>query len=582
MFADFGPPSSRGAVSWLPVIALVVVVTSLLFVAGQNAKHTEPAVAQPAAAISTLDLNAVTNILPVAALYEDVSGVLSATDVIKRNEFTPWQQQSANFGFSKSAWWVRVTITNNESKTRQLAFRQDYPLIDHLAVWQLAKLKPLKVTETGDFTPFESRIVKHRDFIIPIELAAGESKTYLFRYQTQGSLNIGLWLAPMVPLMETIAIEQLAYGLYYGGFAVLVIYNLLLFLTIVDRALFYYLAYVVSYGLYMATHNGLTFQFLWPQSPALANQSLLVLLALTLVFALKFSRHILQMRSLSIWLDRASEWLATACSLALIGCIVLPYDMMVLIQATLTTVVTGLILVMGSWALFKRHPIAGYFMLAWGALLIGVLIYMAKSFGYLPHNSLTQNAFQIGALVEMVLLSLALGSRINTLKLKSEIDPLTNLLNRRQFDERIGDEFRRAKQRKQALSLVMLDIDWFKKVNDQFGHSAGDDVLRELGRQLLYHIRQPAMVCRFGGEEFAIIVPRTKEHEAVAMTRRLLTRIRCYCPAQQPITLSAGVACMSAEMSQVDDLIKAADSALYQAKQLGRDKICCYQDMALL
>ncbi|GGA86576.1 hypothetical protein GCM10011369_30810 [Neiella marina] len=568
--------------SWLPVIALVVVVISLLFVSSQNAKRSELAVAEIAPAIATLDVTTVTNILPVAELYEDVSGVLTVNDVVKRNDFEPWQQQSANFGFSKSAWWVRVTVQNNESKQRQLVFRQDYPLIDHLSVWQLTQLQPIPLSITGDFTPFDSRLVKHRDFIFPISLAGGETKTYLFRYQTQGSLNIGLWLAPILPLLETIAVEQLAYGLYYGGFAVLVIYNLLLFLTIIDRALFYYLAYVVSYGLYMATHNGLTFQFLWPDSPALANQSLLVLLALTLVFALKFSRHILQMRSFSIWLDRSSEWLATACSLALVGCILLPYDMMVLIQATLTTVVTGLILVMGSWALFKRHPIARYFMLAWLALLIGVLIYMAKSFGYLPHNGFTQNAFQIGALVEMVLLSLALGSRINTFKLKSEIDPLTNLLNRRQFDERIGDEFRRAKQRKQALSMVMLDIDWFKKVNDEYGHSAGDDVLRELGRQLLYHIRQPAMVCRFGGEEFAIIVPRTKEHEAVAMTERLLKQIHCHCPAQQPITLSAGVASLSPEMSQVQELVTAADSALYQAKKLGRDQICCYQDMALL
>ena len=214
----------------------------------------------------------------VIALYEDTSGQQDFA-VAREQSFMPASQRGTNFGFSRSAWWVRVQLANQGDRDREVLLRQDYPLIDHLDVWTQDANGRWQVVRTGDLRPFSTRPIAHRDFVFPVRLAKGEVRTVYLRYQTSGALNIGLSLASPHQLIENISLEQLAYGAYFGGFGVLFFYNLFIFLTVRDRAFFYYLLYALSYGLYFGVHNGLSFQFLWPDSPIWGNQALLVLLA---------------------------------------------------------------------------------------------------------------------------------------------------------------------------------------------------------------------------------------------------------------------------------------------------------------
>ena len=151
--------------------------------------------------------------------------------------------------------------------------------------------------------------------------------------------------------------------------------------------------------------------------------------------------------------------------------------------------VTVTILAMGVLGLVKGYRPARYFMIAWSVLLVGVLINMLKAFGVLPHNGLTQNGLQVGSLMEMVLLSLALASRVNEMQRQSRTDALTKLSNRRFFDERVAFEFERAQRNRLPISLLVADIDHFKQFNDRFGHTRGDEVLKTVARQLLGQIR---------------------------------------------------------------------------------------------
>jgi diguanylate cyclase (GGDEF)-like protein len=351
----------------------------------------------------------------------------------------------------------------------------------------------------------------------------------------------------------------------------------------------------VSYGLYFAVFNGLSFQYFWPERPAWANQSLLVLLSCTLVFGMHFTRRFLDTRVTAPRLDRVAMLLQVFALAALAGAFFLPYSALIRPLALLTVLVTGLIIALGTLGLVKGYRPARYFMLAWALLLAGVVMNMLKNFGVLPHNILTQNGFQVGSLCEMVLLSLALASRVSEMQRQSRTDALTKVYNRRFFDERVAFEFERAARSSLPISLLVADIDHFKKFNDSFGHARGDEVLKAVARALLEGVRSQDTVCRYGGEEFALILPGTDAAGALVLAEALRQSIeqgRSAAPGagvaagssaghaaghgagSGPVTISIGVASSgNGGIDTVDALFKAADSALYLAKAAGRNRV---------
>lgn len=518
------------------------------------------------------------NLAPHLQLLEDPSGQLSLEQV-QAMEFRDNQADSANFGFSHSAWWVRFRLSNPDAQNHHLMLRQDYPLIDKLEFWSPQPDGNWQVRHTGDRQPFASREVQHRDFIFSLNLPPYSEQTYYLRYASAGPINIGLSLSSAQALLERISLEQLAYGFYYGTFVSLVLYNLFMFLVVRDRAFLFYLLYVNCYALYMAVHNGLTYQFLWPDNPRLANDSLLLLLGLSLLWALQFSRSILTTRRLAPRLDRLSQALQGLCILLILCIPLLSYGQLIQPFSALTLVITLQLLLLGVTALLASARPARYYLLAWTALLVGVVIYMLKTFGWLPHNMLTQNAFQLGSLIEMLLLSLALGSRVRELKHDSYLDALTGLCNRRHFDTQLQEELQRARQLGRPLSLLLLDIDHFKRFNDEHGHQAGDRALQKVARLLQCEVRKPFTACRHGGEEFAVIMPDSTAQAAAVLAERLRRELARMATGETPLTLSIGVASLDdGPFEHPEQLFAAADEALYAAKRGGRDKVVQYQD----
>ncbi len=159
----------------------------------------------------------------------------------------------------------------------------------------------------------------------------------------------------------------------------------------------------------------------------------------------------------------------------------------------------------------------------------------------------------------------------------ADSDPLTGLLNRRSFRDQFKREWSRAVRYDRPIACVMLDIDYFKRVNDAHGHAAGDAVLERVAELLVGHCRPSDRVCRYGGEEFCIMVPETSEQGAAVLAERLRSTL-----ATTPfeaggksleITSSFGVAERTADMADLEDLIDRADRALYLAKHSGRNRV---------
>ena len=165
-----------------------------------------------------------------------------------------------------------------------------------------------------------------------------------------------------------------------------------------------------------------------------------------------------------------------------------------------------------------------------------------------------------------------------TLRMQSIRDPLTGLFNRRYMEESLARELRRAARSDRPLGAIMLDLDHFKRFNDTFGHEAGDALLRELGHFLRTRTRREDIACRYGGEEFALILPEacieaTRQRAELLREEFKHLTVPLRGDSVEGLTLSLGVAVFPAHGSTVEDILRAADRALYRAKAEGRDRV---------
>jgi diguanylate cyclase (GGDEF)-like protein/PAS domain S-box-containing protein len=190
---------------------------------------------------------------------------------------------------------------------------------------------------------------------------------------------------------------------------------------------------------------------------------------------------------------------------------------------------------------------------------------------YILHNKHGEPIRMLGSIMDI-------STRIHSekvLRQEAAIDPLTGLFNRRYMEETLDQEIRRAVLNNQTVGIMLLDIDNFKQVNDQEGHSSGDRLLRDVATFLLKHVRGNDTVCRYGGDEFILILPtasiefsRHRAEELCQKVRTLDTNFR------RPVSISIGVAIFPDHGDNLQTVFEAADKALYAAKQAGRSQVC--------
>ncbi|WP_166268947.1 CHASE domain-containing protein [Marinobacter caseinilyticus] len=209
--------------------------------------------------------------------------------------------------------------------------------------------------------------------------------------------------------------------------------------------------------------------------------------------------------------------------------------------------------------------------------------YFEKRRGWLPSLVMVAGLLFIGLLVTYAVISLKRNNELTTAKLELEkmslTDGLTELANRRHFDLYLDHEWRRARRQKSPISLIMLDIDYFKPFNDQYGHPAGDRCLEQVAQALRSVVRRPTdLVARYGGEEFAIILPETDNAPVVAEACRAAVEAlgvpHSFSEVSAVVTVSAGVCTLVPDTTlSPDELTQRADRALYQAKDAGRNRL---------
>ena len=210
--------------------------------------------------------------------------------------------------------------------------------------------------------------------------------------------------------------------------------------------------------------------------------------------------------------------------------------------------------------------------------------YMAQNCTLLPMPPQSDGIEKVCILIEdatdVAFYQTQLRQTMRELEIANRIDGLTGAANRRFWEETLELEFNRAKRYGQDFSLIMFDIDYFKRVNDTFGHRVGDMVLIKLVAAIKPMLRTNDVLGRYGGEEFGILLPQTTLSDAQMVAERIRNEIQL-----QPmncddnlvdVSLSMGVDSMAAKYHHYDDLLTHADMALYHAKRNGRNQVVCY------
>lgn len=232
----------------------------------------------------------------------------------------------------------------------------------------------------------------------------------------------------------------------------------------------------------------------------------------------------------------------------------------------------------------------------WYLILILNLLFVLGYIGYLfvdqedvhpTADLIVHSVFFLGAcfvwMTSYLSLQIALDlQRVTILEQESIIDPVIGIFNRRYLDRRLEEEFARARRHKLPLSVLMLDIDRFKNVNDTYGHPAGDLILRRLGELILGEVRTGDVVARYGGEEILVIAVNTPPASAAALAERIRRKVESYafqipgdhnCQQTVHVTISAGVGGFNENCRSCAHLLQQVDEALYCAKNNGRNRI---------
>jgi len=527
------------------------------------------------------------NIYPYLEVLEDPQGVLGIEEILLpefQEKFSPHGQGTPSYSYTDSVFWFKWDLTGSSSD-RQWFLEAKYPLLQDVQFFYPGDKGEYNQVKTGSLLPFYERPIQNMNFVFPIpEVTQGETRTFYLRTQTDFAHIVPLKILERNYFYAQLSREYYAHGIYYGILLIMVFYNLFLLYFSRDIRFLFYILYIVCIAFFHLSLNGLSFQFLWSQSPEWANRSGLFFSFGGVFFLLLFACRVLELKKKAPFWERVFLGIAAFSFLMLPGTFVFSYTptMQISIGTVLIGSIALLVGVVKSWQ--ANNPPAVYLFLAWLFLVGGIFLLIGRSFGFLPHSFITFSGIQLGSTLEFIFLSLALVAHTSALDEEKEKalemarrDDLTGLFNRRALFAIGQKQLEIARLQSSPLSIVMVDIDEFKQLNDQYGHEVGDNILRVFAERLKHRVRVSDCVARYGGDEFCFLLYLTNSsgaQERMEEIREELEEETLYREEDYnfKLTASFGIASYQGE-SEFKELINRADSALYTAKKEGGNRV---------
>ncbi|MDQ7084089.1 MAG: sensor histidine kinase [Sulfurovum sp.] len=321
-----------------------------------------------------------------------------------------------SFGLRTEPIWIYLKLFNPTDKKSKNVIRFPYTLLDYIYVYEYQDDVLLRNYTTGDLTPFDTREINTNDFVIPYSIEAQQSKEFIFKIDSSSALNLKMDFLTQTEYHIVEKTKMMILGFYYGATILMLIYNFILYLMIKNRI---YIDYVIFHFVFLFLqlgYNGLVFQYVWPDIPEINLYFVPVFIILVNYFTIQFSQSYLNMQKLYTRIYRYLQVLKYIWLLILIMVFFVSYAVSIKIISSLTMLFLLSLLLASLYIFYKeRNAWVGMYILAWFFLFMGVLLIEFKTIGLLPVNLMTEYGLQMGAFLELSLLSFALAYRYNTL-----------------------------------------------------------------------------------------------------------------------------------------------------------------------
>jgi len=358
---------------------------------------------------------------PYLDILEDPDGQWGIEDVISpdlSSQFIRNTVDVPNFGFTESAYWVRFRLQNSNAERDQFLLEVGYPLLDHISLFFISDDGRTTTRESGDTLPFSHRDISYRNMVF--KLPAEESATLYLRIVSQSSMKLPLRIWRSGAFLSHVNNEELLLGLYYGLMLAMAIYNLFIFFNIKQKSYLYYVFYVAFFALLQMSLDGLSYEYLWPDSPVWANQSIPFLIGAGFFWGLLFAQEFIKIRQFTPIMNRLmTAWVGLS-ALLMLAAVWLDYAAS--IKFGILIAVSGPIVAFATTirCAMKGSRRALFVVAAFGLFLIGMIITALIAAGVIPSTPQFETALQATSAVQVLVLSLGLADRINVIRKKAE------------------------------------------------------------------------------------------------------------------------------------------------------------------
>lgn len=351
-------------------------------------------------------------------ILEDSLGTMTFQQVKATGHFVPNEEQTPNFGLSNSAFWIRFTL-RNDTKDPNIFFelanaRIDFCTIyneDNGQIWE----KRISLNE-----PFANREVQHPNTVFKLNIPPGQSKTYYLKIVGSEQMVLPLIVRSEMDFFRFALKNEVIGGIQIGILTVMMLYNFFLYFSIREKSYLYYVLYILFIGLTQTTITGYTFKYIWPDFPMFNVYAIRIFPSLAGSFAVLFMQNFLHSRENSPTIHKVLTLVFISYGFAilfnLLGMQRLSYRVIDVTGVTACLLVLAVAIQLS----IRGYRPAKFYLVAWVMFLIGIVLYTLRNLNILPYNMFTNYTQQVGATIEVILLSFALADKINILKKEKE------------------------------------------------------------------------------------------------------------------------------------------------------------------
>ncbi len=571
--------------------------------------------------------------------FLDESRALSFEDA-RSAVYTPNTEPALNFGFTQARIWMRFQIDNplDVAVARVLDVR--YFMLDHITLYVPDGNNGYRPINNGRLDLQLQEHPRSRFYNFPLNLPAHSHNQFYLSVDSDEAIGLPILLSTPEEQQRYQVQDTLFMTLYGSLILSTLLFALFMFVSLRERELAYYAAFLFSHHLIaLMAMEGVPTALFNITHPYIIRELVPLSIAVAILFAVLFQRNFLHFKTVNPPLYRFTQWMAAAMWLAILINFVAPHFIAMFV-VTVVCMIVGSCIMVCCFIQLRQQREARHFLMAWSAGILGATIYGLKVFQVLPVTIVTSYSWHVGTMLEAVLFSYTIAQRVNierrqrlqtqteladrerTLRLtqeqlliaetaaKEELeirvrertrdisrilaeletenkslvelsinDGLTRVRNRRFFNDIYPQLWHDALDQQQWFSVIMLDIDHFKGINDQYGHLMGDRCLTVIAGVLKQMVSRPTdVVCRYGGEEFIMLLPETDMESARWVAERIRKKIsETLCDLDDQavtVTASLGVAGMIPEQGlDPMKLVAVCDEALFRSKQEGRNRV---------